>query len=102
MSSSKGSFLFRGKNILFYEKTNLLLRRGTHVKSLFSLSYAHAVRRGVWSYLDRIFDSEKKAIDYIENELKDYDCHRDDYGIYEAEINDYESISLSIEEMEVG
>ena len=52
--------------------------------------------------LDRIFDSEKKAIDYIENELKDHDCHRDDYGIYEAEINDYESISLNIEEMEVG
>lgn len=32
--------------------------------------------------LDHIFDSEKKAIDYIENELKDYNCHRDDYGIY--------------------
>ena len=52
--------------------------------------------------LDRIFDSEKKAIDYIENELKGHGYHRDDYGIYEAEINDYESISLSIEEMEVG
>ena len=32
--------------------------------------------------LDRIFDSEKKAIDYIKNELKDYDCYRDYYGIY--------------------
>ena len=59
-------------------------------------------KQGYGPDLDRIFDSEKKAIDYIENELKDYDCHRDDYGIYEAEINDYESISLSIEEMEVG
>ena len=51
--------------------------------------------------LDRIFDSEKKAIKYIENELKDYDYHRDDYGIYEAEINGYETISLSIEETDV-
>lgn len=51
--------------------------------------------------LDRIFDSEKKAIKYIENELRDYDYHRDSFGIYEAEINDYEAISLNIEEMNV-
>lgn len=51
--------------------------------------------------LDRIFDSEKKAIKYIENELKDYDYHRDRFGIYEAKIKDYETISLSIEETDV-
>ena len=51
--------------------------------------------------LDRIFDSEKKAIEYVENEFKDYDYRRYANGIYEVEINDYETISLSIEEMEV-
>lgn len=51
--------------------------------------------------LDRIFDSEKKAIKYIENEFKDYDYHRDRFGIYEAKIKDYETISLSIEETDV-
>ena len=51
--------------------------------------------------LQRIFDREKKVIEYVENELKDYDYHRDSFGIYQAEINDYETISLNIEEMEV-
>ena len=32
--------------------------------------------------LQRIFDREKKVIEYVENELKDYDYHRDSFGIH--------------------
>ena len=79
-----GLLLLRGKNTFYYEETQLYFLEDNIMNREVYLVYRMTTLCGeeYGPELQRIFDREKKVIEYVENELKDYDYHRDSFGIY--------------------